>query len=112
MILQKPHQLICHTLRWSELSLIDAIFLHRADGLSSFPHAPLNSRGEERFTSVLHVALHRSLHRSAVGKARQVNPIDVPKAIGLREGWNDVRALRVEDCAVADAAQEFVRQHV
>ena len=92
MILQKPHQLICHTLRWSELSLIDAIFLHRADGLSSFPHAPLNSRGEERFTSVLHVALHRSLHRSAARKARQTNPIEVPKTVTLRGGRHDVRA--------------------
>jgi hypothetical protein len=51
-----------------------------------------NSRGEERFTLVLHGALHRSLHRSAAGKARQVNPIDVPKTVALREGWHDVRA--------------------
>jgi hypothetical protein len=92
MTLQKLRQLICHTLRWSELSLIDAIFLHRADGLCSFPHALLNSRGEERFTSVLHGALHRSLYPSAAGKASQVYRIDVPKTVGLHEGWNDVRA--------------------
>jgi hypothetical protein len=86
------HNLTHHTLRRTELGSADADFLHRAGAASSFLRAFLNTRGEESFTPVLHGALHRSLHRSAVGKARQVNPIDVPKAIGLREGWNDVRA--------------------
>ncbi len=60
--------------------------------LASFLRALLNSRGEERFTPVLHGALRRSLHPSAAGKARQVNPISVSKTVGLREGSNDVRA--------------------
>ena len=58
----------------------------------SFLRALLNSRGEERFTSVLQGTLHRALHRSAVGKVRQVNTIDASKTIGLRAGWHDVRA--------------------
>jgi len=88
MTLQKPHQLICHTLRWSELSLIDAIFLHRADGSCSFPHTLLNSRGEERFTHILRGALHQSLHRSMGTNARQIKPIEAPKSVGLHAAWN------------------------
>src|SRR6266849_1223066 len=86
------HELTRHTLRRTELGSVNADFLHRASGAASFLRALLNSRGEERFTPVLHGALHRSLHRSAAGKARQVNQMDVPKAVGLREGWHDVRA--------------------
>ena len=66
-----------HTLRRTELGSVPVL---------------LNSRGEERFTPALRGALHRSLHRSAAGKARQVNPIGVPKPVRLREGWNEVRA--------------------
>ncbi len=86
------HKLTRHTLHRTQLGSVDADFLHRASGAASFLRALLNSRGEERFTPVLHGALHRSLHRSAAGKARQVNQMDVPKAVGLREGWHDVRA--------------------
>src|SRR6266436_449539 len=86
------HKLTHHTLRRTELGSFDADFLHRAGRASSFLRALLNSRGEESFTTVLHGALHRSLHPSAPGKARQVNPINVPKTVGLCEGWHDVRA--------------------
>src|SRR5712691_1914793 len=86
------HRLTHHTLRRTELGSVDADFLHRADGASSFLRAFLNSRGEVSFTPILHGALHGSLHPSGVGKARQVNRIDVPKTVRLREGWNDVRA--------------------
>jgi hypothetical protein len=86
------HKLIRYTLRWTELGSVDAVFLHRAGGASPFLHDLLNTRGEERFTPILRGALHRSLHRSASGKARQVNPIDVSKTVGLRAGWNDVKA--------------------
>jgi hypothetical protein len=81
-----------HTLRRPELGSVDADFLYRARGASSFLRALLNSRGEEGFTLVLHGALHRSLHWSAARKARQINPIAVPKTVALREGWHDVRA--------------------
>src|SRR6266404_9304547 len=81
-----------HTLRRTELGSVDADFLRRARGASSFPRALLNSRGEESFTPVLHGAFHRSLHRSAAGKARELNSMDVPKMVGLDEGWHDVRA--------------------
>ena len=86
------HKLTHHALRQTELGSVDADSLHRAGMTSSFLSALLNSRGEESFTPVLHGALHRPLHPSAAGKARQVNPVDVPKTVGLREGWNDVRA--------------------
>src|SRR6266436_7850795 len=86
------HALTRHTLQRTQLGSFDADFLRRAGGASSFPRALLNSLGEERFTPVLHGALHRSLHPSAAGKARQVNPISVSKTVGLREGSNDVRA--------------------
>jgi hypothetical protein len=81
-----------HTLCQTELGSVDADFLYRARGASSFLRALLNSRGEESFTPVLHGALHRSLHWSAARKARQINPIEVPKTVALREGWHDVRA--------------------
>ena len=81
-----------HTLRRTGLGSVDADFLHRAGRASSFLRALLNSRGEESFTTVLHGVLHRSLHPSAAGKGRQVNPISVSKTVGLREGSNDVRA--------------------
>src|SRR5260370_13124007 len=86
------HKLTRQTLRLPELGSVDAVFLHRGGGASSSLRDLLNSRGEARFTPVLRGALHRSLHRSAAGKARQVNPIEVPKTVSLREGWNDVRA--------------------
>src|SRR5467141_3567392 len=86
------HKLTQHALRRTELGSVDAYFLHRAGGTSSFLRALLNNRGEESFTPVLHGALHRSLHASAAGKARQVNPTDVPKTAALREGWHEVRA--------------------
>jgi hypothetical protein len=86
------HKLTRHTLRRIQLGSVHADFLHRAGRASSFLRALLNSRGEESFTPVLHGALHRSLHPSAAGKGRQVNPIDVPRTVGLREGWHDVRA--------------------
>src|SRR5216683_8316025 len=86
------HELTRHTRRRTELGSVNADFLHRASGAASFLRALLNSRGEERFTPVLHGALHRSLHRSAASKAGQLNPIDVPKTVGLDEGWHDVRA--------------------
>jgi hypothetical protein len=81
-----------HTLRRTELGSVDADFLYRARGASSFLRALLNSQGEESFTPVLHGAFHRSLHRSAAGKARELNSMDVPKMVGLDEGWHDVRA--------------------
>jgi hypothetical protein len=86
------HKLTHHTLRRTELGSVDADFLYRIGAAPSFLRAFLNSRGEERFTPLLHRALHRPLHRSAAGKARQVNPIDIPKRVALREGWHDVRA--------------------
>jgi hypothetical protein len=86
------HKLNHHTFRRSELGSVDADFLHRAGEAPSFLRAFLRSPGEERFTPVLHGGLHRSLHRSTAGKARQVNQIEVPKTIALREGWHDVRA--------------------
>jgi hypothetical protein len=86
------HKLTRYTLRWTELGSVDAVFLHRAGGASPFVRDLLNTRGEEHFTPILRGALHRSLHRSASGKARQVNPIDVSKTVGLRAGWNDVMA--------------------
>jgi hypothetical protein len=85
-------ELTRHILRRTELSSVDADFLHRVAGASSFQHASLNSRGEERFTPVLHGALRRSLHRSAAHKARHVNQINAPKTVRLCEGWHDVRA--------------------
>ncbi len=88
----RNHNLTRHTLRRSERGSVDADFLHRAGGASSFTRALLNSRGEERFTPVLHWALHRSLHQSAARKASQINTIEVPKTVGLHEGWHDVRA--------------------
>jgi hypothetical protein len=86
------HKLTHHTLRWTELVSFDADFLHPAGGASSFLRALPNSRGEERFTPVLHGGLLRSLHPSSAGKARQVNPIEVLRTVVLREGWHDVRA--------------------
>ncbi len=88
----RNHKLTHHTLRRTELGSVDADFLYRARGASSFLRALLNSQDEESFTPVLHGALHRSLHRSAAGKARKLNSIDVPKTVGLDEGWHDVRA--------------------
>jgi hypothetical protein len=81
-----------HTLRRTEMGPVDADSLYRARGASSFLRALLNSRGEESFIPILHGALHRSLHRSAARKARQINPIEVPKTVALREGWHDMRA--------------------
>jgi len=92
MVDHTDHKLTHHTLRRTGLGSVDADSLYRARWASSFLRALLNSQGEESFTPVLHGALHRSLHPSAAGKARQVNPIDVPKTVGLREGWNDLRA--------------------
>ncbi len=86
------HKLTRHTLRWTELGSVDAVFLHRADGASSYLHALVKSRGEGRFTPILHGALHRSLHPSAAGKARQLNPINVSTTLGLRVGRNHVKA--------------------
>jgi hypothetical protein len=86
------HELTRHTLRRTELGSVNADFLHRASGAASFLRALLNSRGEERFTPVLHGALLWSLHPRAADKARQVNQMDVPKTVGLHEGWHDVRA--------------------
>ncbi len=86
------HKPTRHTLQRTRLGSVDADSLHRASGASSFLGALLNSRGEDRFTPVLHGGLHRSLHPSAPGKARQVDPLDVPKTVALREGWHDVRA--------------------
>ena len=86
------HKLTRHTLRRTKLGSVDADLLYRIGAAPSFLRAFLNSRGEERFTPVLHGALHWSLHPSAPGKAKQVNPIDVPKTAALREGWHDVRA--------------------
>ena len=82
------HKLTHDTLRRTELVSVDADFLHCARGASASLRDLLNSRGEESFTPVLHGALHRSLHLSAAGKARQVNPIEVPKTVSLREGRN------------------------
>ncbi len=92
MVDHTHHELTRHTLRRTELVSVNADFLHRAGGASAFLCALRNSGGEERFTPVLLRALHRSLHRSAAGKARQINPIGVSKTVGLREGSNDVRA--------------------
>ena len=92
MVDYTDHQLTSHTLRRSKLGLVDPDFLHRIGAAFSFLLALLNSRGEERFTLVLHGALRRSLHRSAARKASQINTIDVPKTVALREGWNDGRA--------------------
>jgi hypothetical protein len=39
-----------HTLRRTELGSVDADFLYRARGASSFLRALLNSQGEESFT--------------------------------------------------------------
>jgi hypothetical protein len=86
------HKLTRHTLHRTQLGSDDADFLHRAGEASSFLRALLNSRGEESFTPVLHGALHRSLHRSAARKARQINPVEVPKTVALCEDWHDVRA--------------------
>jgi hypothetical protein len=86
------HKLTCQTLHRTQLGSVDADFLHRAGGASSFPRALLNSPGEVRFTPVLHGALHRSLHPSAADKASQIITIEVPKTAGLHEGWNYVRA--------------------
>jgi len=86
------HELAGHTLQRTQLGSVDADFLRRAGGASSFPRALLNSRGEERFTPVLHGALHRSLHPSAAGKGRQLNPINVSTTVGLRVGRNHVKA--------------------
>ena len=79
-----------HTLCRTELGSVDADFLYRASGASSFPFELRKSRGEERFTPALHGALHCSLHPRAARKARQINPIEVPKTVALREGWHDV----------------------
>jgi len=86
------HKLTHHTLRRTELRSVDTDFLYCIGAAPSFLRAFLNSRGEESFTPILQRALHRSLHPSAAGKARQVNQMDVPKKVGLREGWHDVRA--------------------
>jgi len=86
------HKLTHHTRRRTELGSVDAEFLYRTGAAPSFLRAFLNSRGEERFTPVLHGALHWSFHRSAARKASQINTIDVPKTVALREGWNDMRA--------------------
>jgi hypothetical protein len=80
------HKLKHHTLRRTELGSADADFLHRTGAASSFLRAFLNSRGEERFTPVLHGALYRSLHRSAARKASQINTIDVPKTVQTARG--------------------------
>jgi hypothetical protein len=98
MVDHTHHELTRRTLRRTELVSVNADFLHPAGGASAFLCALRNSRGEERFTPVLHRALHRSLHPSAAGKARQVNPIHVPKTVGLREGWHDVRAGATPSC--------------
>src|SRR5258707_7685193 len=84
------HELAHHILR--RMGSFDADLLHRAGRACSFLHACLNKRGEASFTPVLHGALHRSLHPSAAGKTRQVNPIDVLKTVGLREDWHGVTA--------------------
>src|SRR6266852_748241 len=83
------HELTRHTRRRTELGSVNADILHRASGAASLLRALLNSPSEERFTPVLHGALHRSFHRSAAGKARKANQMDVPKAVGLLEGWHD-----------------------
>jgi hypothetical protein len=88
----RNHKLTRRTLRRSELGSVDADFLHRAGQALSFLRALPLSRGEERFTPVLHGAIHRSLHRSPARKARQVNQINGPKTVGLHEGRNDMRA--------------------
>jgi hypothetical protein len=88
----KDHKLAHPTLVWIEMGSADADFLHRAGEAFSFPPALLNIRSEEHFTPLLHGTLHRSLHQSAAHKARQVNQMDVPKTVGLRVAWHDVRA--------------------
>jgi hypothetical protein len=50
------HKLTRHKLHRTQLSSVDAKFLHRANGASSFLSALLDSRGEEHFTPVLHGA--------------------------------------------------------
>src|SRR5260370_40884709 len=92
MVDHTDHKLTHHTLRRTGLGSVDADFLHRAGMASTFLRALLNSRGEESFTTVVHGALHRSLHPSAPGKAREVNQINVPKTVGLCESWHDVKA--------------------
>ncbi len=52
------HKLTRYTLHRSELSSVDADFLHRAGEAPSFLRALLRSRGEERFTPVLHRTRH------------------------------------------------------
>jgi len=86
------HKLTHHIRRRTELGSLDAEFLYRTGAAPTFLRAFLKSRGEERFTPVLHGALHRSFHRSTARKASQINTIDVPKTVALREGWNDMRA--------------------
>ena len=92
MVDHADHKLIHHTLRRTELGSVDADFLYRIGAAPSFLRALLNSRGEERFTPVLHGALHRSLHRGAARKASQINTINVPKTVALQAGWNDMKA--------------------
>src|SRR5260370_31962673 len=89
----RTNQNLTHrTLRRTDLGSVDADFLYCADAASSFLRALLNSRGEKHFTPILQGALHRLLHRSAAGKARQVNTIDLPKTVALRAGWHGVGA--------------------
>jgi hypothetical protein len=88
----RNHKLTRHTLRRTQLGSVDADSLHRTGVASSFLRALPNSRGEESFTPVLHRTLHRLLHPSAADKARQMNQMDAPKTVALREGWHDVRA--------------------
>jgi hypothetical protein len=63
------HTLTHHTIRRTEMGSVDTDFLHRAGEAPSFLRVLLRSRGEGRFTQVLHGALHRSLHPSAAGKS-------------------------------------------
>jgi hypothetical protein len=64
----RNYKLTRHTLRRIQLCSVDADILHRATGATSFLRALLNTRGEERFTPVLHGALLWSLHPSALLK--------------------------------------------
>ena len=119
------HKVTHHTLCRRALGSVDADFLHRTNQAYSFLRALLRSRGEERFTPVLHGALRRSLHRSAAHKARHVNQINAPRTVRLSEGWHDVRAGATPPfdarcvtvfCGVAPAltrpsCQRFVRLH-
>jgi hypothetical protein len=125
MVGHTDYKLTHHTLRRSELGSFDADFLHRAGQVPSFLRPLLRSRGEERFTPVLHGALRRLLHRSAAHKARHVNQINAPKTVRLPEGWHDVRAGATPPfdarcvpvfCGVAPAltgtsCQRFIRLH-